>query len=351
MQIFVRMLGGSGRKYNIEVERDHTVESLRRQLADREGDAAQLHLQKQLVLTEGVVELVDGETLEAYPTLGTEAELTLALRLPPRVLRIDVGGTTFTVHLRTLLVVPDSTLAQMFEPVGQGGAPLALRRGGRGGGGGGGALPEGVPHELAEELPQREGGVWVLADRDSLSFRFIVDWLQSREPAAAAADAETPAQRRARERTARLEELVVAAPMAEWSEAMAAEWAELIEQPAAVAAAFRASEIDGEELMHLRLKPLKTMLQQHQLRGEAATETAERVLELRAEVLARADAEPEPEPDDDDDDAAAAAAEEQNSIVLPDSTADTQLLAQEAEYFGLRELAAACRERLRREHA
>eukprot|EP01046_Picozoa_sp_COSAG06_P074775 COSAG06_NODE_23034_length_704_cov_1.449587_1_plen_78_part_10 len=24
MQIFVRMLGGSGRKYNIEVERDHT---------------------------------------------------------------------------------------------------------------------------------------------------------------------------------------------------------------------------------------------------------------------------------------------------------------------------------------
>eukprot|EP01046_Picozoa_sp_COSAG06_P095061 COSAG06_NODE_41197_length_393_cov_51.979592_1_plen_72_part_01 len=72
MQIFVRMLGGSGRKYNIEVERDHTVESLRRQLADREGDAAQLHLQKQLVLTEGVVELVDGETLEAYPTLGTE---------------------------------------------------------------------------------------------------------------------------------------------------------------------------------------------------------------------------------------------------------------------------------------
>jgi hypothetical protein len=82
----------------------------------------------------------------------------------------------------TIIAVPQSRLATMFEPVLQGskpieGAGLVVPAGGAAGGGG--ELAEGVPHEEAPPLPQAPDGAYVI-DRDAGSWRHVINYLRAR---------------------------------------------------------------------------------------------------------------------------------------------------------------------------
>ena len=179
MQIFITLLP-SGRKVTAEVEGSDSVEALRRQIHElaspllgaAAGSAAPG--QQLLVFNEAVLE--DGKTLADYDILK-ESELRVSLRPKQVPIRLDVGGSCFSVTLDTLCAVSGSRLAAMFEPVAQGGTPVEVRA----------AVvspdapPEGVPYEAAEPLPQGADGAWLI-DRDGLSFRYVLNYLRARRP-------------------------------------------------------------------------------------------------------------------------------------------------------------------------
>ena len=134
--------------------------------------------------------LEDGAALSNYG-IAKHSELKAVLRPKPRVLRLDVGGMCSSVTVDTIMAVPQSRLAKMFEPVLRGSDPVegdgivvqsgAAARASDDAAGSDNCPAEGVPRDEAPTLPQAPDGAYVI-DRDSSAWRHVVNYLRARRP-------------------------------------------------------------------------------------------------------------------------------------------------------------------------
>lgn len=312
MQVFVKLV--SGEVKTIDVEAADTISLVKEKIAAE----ISVHPALQRVFHNGE-ELRDEPTAEYYG-LAKEAELALAERPKPCPILLSVGGTHFTTLLSTLTSHQGSLLAAMFDGVAHGDGSSAK---------GVGSSRVYVPRGPDERY---------FIDRDGSLFRYVLNYLRDHDSKAAFAHV-------ARVRKATLES-IASKPMATWEQDVVQQWATLIKLPGggasslALTGAFAEESMDGEELQHLRLKPLQKMLRRAGVDEAAAVEIAQAVLARRDSTGVDTPTEPEPES------ASLPTNEEERELVLPISKSELRQLAIEADYFRLPLLAARCREAL-----
>jgi hypothetical protein len=198
VQVFVMVLP-LGRQVTPEVETTDLVEALRRQIttlaaplisATNATDRLSAAPTYQALYFDDRL-LEDGTALADYG-IAKDAELRAVLRPKPQVLRLDVGGMCSSLTADTIMAVPQSRLATMFEPVLYGSEPIegdsievlagAAAEGASDGAAGDSGQPaEGVPREEAPTLPQAPDGAYVI-DRDAGSWRHVMNYLRARRP-------------------------------------------------------------------------------------------------------------------------------------------------------------------------
>lgn len=312
MQVFVKLVNGQVK--TIDVEAADTISLVKEKIAAETS----VHPALQRVFHNGE-ELEDDRTAEHYG-VAKEAELALAERPKPCPILLSVGGARFTTLLSTLTSHQGSLLAAMFDGVAHGDDGSA----------------EGVPGVGLSGIyvPRGPDGRYFI-DRDGSLFRYVLNYLRDHDSKAAFAHV-------ARVRKAALES-IASKPVATWGQDVVQQWATLIKLPGggasslALTGAFAEESMDGEELQHLRLKPLQKMLRRAGVDETAAVEIAQAVLAHRDSTGVDTPTEPEPEA------ASSPPDEEEREVVLPTSKPELRQLAIEADYFRLPLLAARCR--------
>ena len=102
---------------NLELEGEDTIAFVREKVAAVSG----VHPEHQRIIYAdpegGATELRDDTTTVASYGIQMHADLRLGKRPPPRVVELNVGGTTHTTLLATLREVEGSRLDKMFDGV------------------------------------------------------------------------------------------------------------------------------------------------------------------------------------------------------------------------------------------
>ena len=116
MRVYLKL--GDGAVRNLELEGEDTIAAVREKVAAVSG----VHPEHQRIIyadpERGATELRDDAATVASFGIQMQADLRLGERPPPRVVEMNVGGTTHTTLLATLREVEGSRLDKMFDGVG-----------------------------------------------------------------------------------------------------------------------------------------------------------------------------------------------------------------------------------------
>jgi hypothetical protein len=343
MRLSVRTQTGAA--HVVEATDDDTVASVKVKLQELTG----VHPAQQRLVQSGGRKLTldqDTHTLAEYH-LQMDEELVLIERPRPQVVELNVGGARYAALRSTLLSCAGSKLFAMFEGLAQGGEAIECPA-------------EGIPGEVRAPLPRGADGAYFV-DRDGASFRYILQYLRTREPSAEGAVESEPEDG---DEVAAWLAQPLAPELFEGQEAIGAEIARLAAEVTRLAAvndfARMAPVVAAGEALKQRVgaPPQAALLCAAVLRDrklapaleaagreEEAASVAERAATMKAECVALGGQVPPEEGDE-----AQAAGDELELAAkpyLPATATELQLLAAEAVHFGLGELSAQCRRRLR----
>ena len=164
MRVYLKL--GDGAVRNLELEGEDTIAVVREKVAAVSG----VHPEHQRIIyadpERGATELRDDAATVASFGIQMQADLRLGERPPPRVVEMNVGGTTHTTMLATLREVEGSRLDKMFDGVGAS------------------ARDEDVPGgEMSTVfVPRDRNGAYVI-DCNGKTFGYILDYLRDRRRA------------------------------------------------------------------------------------------------------------------------------------------------------------------------
>ena len=164
MRVYLKL--GDGAVRNLELEGEDTIAAVREKVAAVSG----VHPEHQRIIyadpERGATELRDDAATVASFGIQMQADLRLGERPPPRVVEMNVGGTTHTTLLATLREVEGSRLDKMFDGVGAS------------------ARDEDVPGgEMSTVfVPRDRNGAYVI-DGYGKTFGYILDYLRDQRRA------------------------------------------------------------------------------------------------------------------------------------------------------------------------
>ena len=176
MRVFVKWQSG-GDAGTVDLQREDSVAAVRAKVAD----ACRVHPTLQQLVFRGVMlDESDDKTVRDYG-IEIDDDLRLSSLPPPRVVRLNVGGTRYTTLLSTLRTLPESRLAQMFDAPDHDFGEEGLAEGQAGS----------TSTILVPQDPAGDGAFFI--DRHGPSFAHILTWLRD---GTAAARPQQPAELR-----------------------------------------------------------------------------------------------------------------------------------------------------------